>query len=398
MRKINVISMNKLTIMVVSSIIMLISLVSISYYSNYKKINYENTVKIALISDTINGEPFIQQAYDELERLSQIYDFYWEYFPCERDVSKNSEHWEFMTREATKNKFDIIIGLGYKSVDIFEKVSAENTYSKYIVIDSLTNTNNYTSYAFNETESAYIFGAMIGKAFPDDELFGYISTMQNQPTYRYRYGFEQGLLSQNSDAKIIYEFINSNTDTEKAYDASIKLYEQGVNFIMGGASYTANLGIFNAVSDLAKEGKTVYTSGIGADQTTNINKNILGGLYKDTSKCINIIVEDFFEYSKEYEKNSLDTMDNINYSNTRNYKNYRNNNYTIYRNDINHKTSSNIIVLDIKDEAIGVIHIDKDGAYLNKSVFTEEVLELGKDLHMKFFTNELNLIAPDENI
>lgn len=334
-------------------LLILCSGIGITYLNIFK----EDKVKIALIGDALNGEPFLEQAYNRLNELSSVYDYDWDYFPCERDVAKNSEHWEYMTREASRDNYDLIIGLSWSATDIFTKAIMDDTTSHYIVIDSISGNDSLMTISFNETEGAYILGAMVAKAFPNDKVFGYICSEETQATYRYRYGFEEGIKSVIPDGEVVYRYINSYTDYLSAYNATFELQSLGINFIMGGTTYVTNQGIFDAVLELEKLGTPVYTSGLDADQTSSSNPYILSGLNKDTGFCIDYIIKNYFSGNM----------------------------------------SNGVLTLGLKDDSFNVVHIgDTKGEYLNSQILTPEIIEYCNNLEQDIINNKIFIIAPDE--
>ncbi len=163
-----------------------------------------STLKVAFISDTIGTEQFILQAYNKVAELSEIYNYEWTSMEC-----LDTAQWEENTRAASNEGYDLIIGVGWQAGDPFSQAAEENPHIRYAVIDTIASSDLVTSIGFNETEGAYVLGVMIGTAFPDEELYGYVSSFQSQATYKYRYGFSEGVKSVNPDAKFIYNFVNS---------------------------------------------------------------------------------------------------------------------------------------------------------------------------------------------
>lgn len=334
-------------------IIPLIIFIFFSFFSC--EIRNKADVKVAMICDTIGSEPFLLQAKDALTEMSTVYGFAFEILECE-----SSEHWEYQTRKASAGDFDLIIGVGSQVGGLFTEAAGANTNSKYAVVDAIVSTDGLvTCIGFNETEGAYVLGAMVATAFADEDIFGYVCSFQEQGTYRYRYGFEKGLQSVNPHAKVLYEFTNSYTDTEAAYDATFALHDAGATFIMGGISASGNQGIYYAALELGRAGTPIYTSGLSIDQTSRSNPYIIGGLLKNTGACINHIIDLYFE-------NDLHGV---------------------------------VMTLGVRENAFGVVHITTENAnYIDTDIITSEVIAVGQEIIDDMLSGKLIMIAPGEHI
>ena len=78
---------------------------------------------------------------------------------------------------------------------------------------------------------------MMATAFPEENKFGYICSYQTQATYKYRYGYSEGVLSVNPDAEFMYNYTNSYADTTLAYEYAL----QQQNYISEIASLVIEL-------------------------------------------------------------------------------------------------------------------------------------------------------------
>lgn len=313
---------------------------------NYKDLN------VALITDVIGTEQFILQAYNKVKEMSEEHGFKWTSMEC-----TDTAQWAENTKAASNEGYDLIIGIGWQAAEPFGEAAADHPEIKYAVIDGVSSNDDVMSISFNETEGAYVLGVMIGTAFSDEKLFGYISSYQTQATYKYRYGFSEGVKSVNPDAEFMYNFTNSYSDTTLAYEYAVQQQAAGCNFIMGGASASSNSGIYQAALELASKDKTIYTSGLSIDQTTEENPYIIGGLLKNTGVCTEKVLNDYL--NEEFKGGSQ--------------------------------------ILGLKENAFGVVHITTDSVqYRNTEVITDDVISAGKEIADKIINGDLSIEAPLE--
>lgn len=310
-------------------------------------------LRVALISDTIGTEQFILQAYNAVKDAADKYGFEWTSIEC-----TDTAAWEENTRAASNEGYDLIIGIGWQAADPFSEAADEFENTKYAVIDTTASNDKVTSIGFKEAEGSYVLGAMIAKAFPNESLYGYVSSFQTQATYKYRYGFEEGVKSLNPNAKFMYNFTNSYSDTSLAYEYAVQQKAAGANFIFGGVSASGNSGIYQAALELEKKGTPIYTTGLSIDQTTEDNKYIIGGLIKDTAVCVNTIIDEF----------------------------------------LNGELQGGAQLLGIKEGAFGVVGITTETMnYRNTEILTDEVIEAGKAAAEDIKSGKVVIEVPEES-
>lgn len=310
-------------------------------------------LRVALISDTIGTEQFILQAYNALKDAADKYGFQWTSIEC-----TDTAAWEENTRAASNEGYDLIIGIGWQAADPFSEAADEFENIKYAVIDTTASNDKVTSIGFNEAEGSYVLGTMIATAFPNESLYGYVSSFQSQATYKYRYGFSEGVKSVNPNAKFMYNFTNSYNDTSLAYEYALQQKAAGANFIFGGVSASANSGIYQAALELEKKGTPIYTTGLSIDQTTADNKHIVGGLIKNTAACVNTVVDEFLAG----------------------------------------ELKGGAQILGLKEGAFGVVGVSPEAMnYRNTDIITDEVLAIGKETADKFISGELVIEVPEES-
>lgn len=313
--------------------------------------DYSN-LSVALISDTIGTEQFILQAYNTLKEASEKYGFKMTSIEC-----ADTAAWEENTRAASNEGYDLIIGIGWQAGDAFSVAADEFPGTKYAVIDTTAANDKVASFGFDEAQGAYVLGAMVGAAFPDEKVYGYIASFQTQATYKYRYGFSEGVKSVNPNATFMYNYINSYNDTNLAYEYTLQQKAAGANFIFGGVSASANSGIYQAAQELNKKNTPIYTTGLSIDQTNADNPNIIGGLLKNTGAVIDVIIDAY----------------------------------------LSGHLQGGAQILGLKEGAFGVVGVTTDEMnYRNTDVITDEVLEVGKDVADKIISGEIKIEVPEE--
>ena len=311
-------------------------------------------IKVALVSDPVGNEQFLLQAYNKVKEMSEEYGFEWISMET-GDMAK----WEEHGRAAANEGYDLVIGVGWAASDPFSALADEFEDVKYAVIDTISPNEKVTSIGFNETEGSYVLGVLIGNAFPDEELYGYIGNFQTQANYKYLYGYSEGIKSVNPDAEFIVNYTDSYTDTSLTYEFATQQQAAGARVIMGSVASGANEGIYQAALDLAENGTPIYTTGLSVDQTTSDNPYIIAGLLKNTGVVTEYIISGFLD-------GSLATGPQI---------------------------------LSLKENAFGVVHVTTESAnYLNTDIISADAIAAAKAVNEQFVSGELEMVAPEQTV
>lgn len=308
--------------------------------------------KMAMISSELGSEEFNVRAYDAMVAASEEYGF-----DCIVIECTDTTAWEENIMAVSQEGYDLVVGVGWNSSEAIAKAADQFPDTRYAVIDTVCENDKVTSITFREEEGAYVEGVMLATAFPDDEVYGYVCSYQTQATYKYRYGYEQGIKSVNPDAEMIYNYVNSYNDTSMVYEYAVQQQAAGCNVVIGGVSSAANNGIYQACLELGEKGTPIYTTGLSVDQTTEDNPYILGGLLKNTGACMTTIIENY----------------------------------------INGTLEPGEMAGGLKEGMFGVVFATTDGGnYRNEEIFTDEVIQAGKDAAEKIISGEITITVPEE--
>ena len=305
--------------------------------------------KIAVICDPVGVNAFLTQVVEKVEELAGTYGYEYRILEC-----PDTDKWQASYDAAVAEAYDLILGVGWQSAEYAAAKAAEADDSiRFAVIDTDAGSDNVASYSYNEEQGAYLMGAMAGYAFPNETKFGYIGCFEGSGSFKYRWGFMEGVKSVVPDAQITFNYTNSYSDPAPAYDFAKQQQAKGCTYIFGGAA-ACNEGIFNAALELAKEGKNIYSIGQDTDMTRADNPYVLSSQLKETGVTAGIIIDAFF----------AGTLEN------------------------------GLHVLEMKDGAIGATHITAEGNYLNSDIMTEEVIAKCKAVADAIASGELVLEMP----
>lgn len=305
--------------------------------------------RVAVICDPVGNNLFLTQAVDMAKNLQETYGYTVSIMEC-----SDTDEWQSNYRASVAEGYDLIIGVGWQSAEFANELATEYPdNAKYAVIDTDAGNENVMSIIYNEEQAAYLMGVMAGLCFPDDELYGYVGCFDGAGSFKYRWGFAEGVKSINPDAKFVFNFTNSYSDTTQPYEFAKQHAALGATYIFGGAA-AGNEGIFQAALELAEAGTPIYSIAQDADATTESNPYILSAQLKNTGVSMQQVIEAYFT-----------------------------DNWT-----------TGLTVSNLTDGGIGATHVTNEGNYLNSEILTEEVIAACKDVVAKIVSGELVLELP----
>ena len=304
--------------------------------------------RVAVICDPVGVNPFLTQVVEKAQELQATYGYELRILEC-----SDTDKWQSSYDAAVAEEYDLILGVGWQSAEYAAAKAEEADGIAFAVIDTDAGSDKVASFSYNEEQAAYLMGAMAGYAFPNEKKFGYIGCFEGSGSFKYRWGFTEGLLSVVPDAQLTFNYTNSYSDPGPAYEFAKQPQAQGVTYIFGAAA-AGNEGIFNAALELAPEGKAIYSVGQDSDMTRPENPYIISSQLKNTGVTAGIILDAYF----------AGTLEN------------------------------GLHVLELKDGAIGATHITSEGTYLNGDILTPEVIASTKAVADAISSSELVLTLP----
>ena len=305
--------------------------------------------KVAVICDPVGTNMFLTQAVDMAKELQETYGYTLSLMEC-----SDTDEWQSNYRAAVAEGYDLIIGVGWQSGELANEMATEYPDAcSYAVIDTDAGNENVMSISYNEEQAAYLMGVMAGLAFPESELYGYIGCFVGGGSFKYRWGFCEGVRSVNPDAQFIFNYTNSYTDTALPFEYAKQQAAAGATYIFGGAA-AGNEGIFQAALELAEAGTPIYSIAQDADATTPDNPYIISAQLKNTGVSMKQVIDAYF----------------------------------------NDAWTTGLIVSNLMDGGIGATHITNEGNYLNADIMTEEVIAGCQAVVDQIVSGELVLVLP----
>ena len=310
--------------------------------------NGEETKKVGLVCDVAGTQVFVLDMIDGLKASAEKHGFEVVIAEC-----ADAAAYEDNCRALVEEGVDLLIGGSWQAGDAISKMATEfPDRADYALIDSEVDVDNVKCISFREQEGAYLIGKIAGMVTDEeDQLFGAVHVSQGPSSFKWRWGYMEGVKSEKPDAEFVFNYVGSYNDPAKAKEYAIQQYEQGCQFINSAAA-GGDKGVFEAALE-----KHFYTSGQDVDLTSPDNPWIVTSQIKDTYATMNYLMDQYYGDSWNTENESL----------------------------------------GIAEGAIGAVHVTHETENPRSDRLTDEDIEILKDTAEKIVNKEIDLsVVPDE--
>ncbi len=244
----------------------------------------KNVLKIGLVTD-LNGlgdKSFNDMAYKALLDSKEKYQIEFEVLE-----PKNEEEIKKSLRKFAKQKFDLIISIGFSSEESVDEIANEFPKIKFVIIDGVVEKPNVASLRFKEEEGAYLAGIMAGMMTKSNKI-GFIGGVDIQIIRNFEAGFRKSIESVNFNANLTSVYLSSNSsgfnNSKKAKNYALELYDLGVDIIYHCAGLSGD-----GVIEAAKE-KDKYVIGMDFNQDYMAKGNVLTSVVKRVDNLVLVLI------------------------------------------------------------------------------------------------------------
>lgn len=248
--------------------------------------------RIALVTDEAGTQVFVLTMIEGLKEAAAEYGFEPIVVEC-----ADSAAYEDNIRALVEEKTDLIIVGGWIGGDALNRIAQEfPDAADYALIDSEVEAENVKCIAYREQEGAYLIGMIASSVTEaDQKLFGGVHVNQGPGSWKWRYGFMEGVKTGHPDAEFVFNYTGDYNDPVKAKEYAILQYEQGARFINAAAA-GGDIGVFEASQE-----RGFYTSGQDVDLTDPNNLNIVSSQIKDTKATVKYLIKNYFTKEWTYD-------------------------------------------------------------------------------------------------
>lgn len=273
--------------LVIVALVILLAATSLFAQGNGEKATEEKKVRAALITNPKGVSAYINEGIDGFEKGCAKYGIEGTVIEC-----KSSAEYEENARAAANEGYDLILAGSWEASSVMSELADIYDDIKFGIIDTLTDSKNVKCVQYTEAEGAYLVGVIAALTVDgDSHNYGCINVSQNESSLRWRYGYAQGVLSIDPEARFTFNYVYGYSEVNLAYELALQQYELGCRFINSCAA-GGDPGTFQA----AKE-KGFYTSGQDVDMTDPANPWIVTSQLKGASESIQYLIDEYMSGS-----------------------------------------------------------------------------------------------------
>ncbi len=250
-------------------------------------------VRAALITNPKGTSPYINAGIAGFERACAKWGIDGTVVEC-----KGTAEYEENARAAANEGYNLILGGGWESGSILSELAETYDDISFGIIDTLTDSDKVKCIQYFEGEGAYLIGVIAALAVDgDSHNYGCVNISEGPGSYKWRYGYAQGVLSVDPEAKFTFNYVYGYSEVNLAYEIALQQYELGCRFINGCAA-GGDAGVFAAARE-----KGFFTSGQDVDETSSDNPYIITSQLKEADVSIEYLVDEYMngKWSSENE-------------------------------------------------------------------------------------------------
>jgi basic membrane protein A len=256
-------------------------------------------VKAALITNPRGTSVFINEGIDGFEKACQKWGIKGTIVEC-----KDTSEYESNTRAAANEGYELIIGASWEAGSIISELAEIYDDISFGIIDTMVDSKKVKCVNYYEAEGAYLVGVIAALTVDGaSHNYGSINVSQSASSFKWRYGFAQGVLSIDPQAKFTFNYVNGYSEVALANELARQQYEKGCLFINSCAA-GGDTGTFQAALD-----KKFYTAGQDVDLTSKSNPYIITCQLKGAGESIEYLVDLYMEGKWNAENETLGVAD-----------------------------------------------------------------------------------------
>ena len=305
--------------------------------------------RIAILGGTAAENALLAQAVEKAESLGEVFGYELTVLECPDEAA-----WVRGYIAAVDAGCELIIGIGRQAAAC-AAASAQERHEgiAYAVIDADADSEYVASFSYSVEQAAYVVGVMAASALPGETGFGFVGSFDDVESFRYRWGFAEGVRSVTPQARFAFAY-TGGADSDAACDLALSLRAQGCGFIFSDAA-AASAGVARAALELSWTDTPLYTAGQDADAIGEDNPYVLASQLKNIGVTTAIVIDNFYAGT----------------------------------------LAPGLTVLDMASGTVGVSHVTAEGAWRNGEVLTDGVLERCRAAAEAIVSGELVLEVPD---
>lgn len=282
-------------------VVLLVLVVSLSciFAAGEKESSSKKVISAALITNPKGTSVFINEGIAGFERACAKWGIKGTVVEC-----KDTSEYESNARAAANEGYDLILGASWEAGSIISELAEIYDGISFGIIDTMVDSPKVKCVNYYEAEGAYLIGVIAALTVDGaSHNYGSINVSQSASSFKWRYGFSQGVLSIDPKAKFTFNYVNGYSEVALANELARQQFEKGCLFINSCAA-GGDTGTFQAALD-----KKFYTAGQDVDLTSTANPYIVTSQLKGAGESIEYLINLYMENKWNAENETLGVTD-----------------------------------------------------------------------------------------
>jgi basic membrane protein A len=251
--------------------------------SNASTVADKTKVGIMLSDDGLGDQSFSDAGFNGLRRARDELGILFDY----REIDEEND---YLTRfqELVNQDNDLIIGLGYTTLDALAQIAEENPEQQFVIIDGSIDLPNVVSVNFKEEEGSFLIGALAGLKTESD-IVAFVGGEDSPVIHKFEKGFTQGVKATNPDAVVLSRYAGTFGDDQLGAEIAAELIEDGADLIYPSAGFTG-VGVIQQAEEAG-----IYSFGVDSDQFHLGENTVITSMMKNIDTAVYNLVADLVE-------------------------------------------------------------------------------------------------------
>jgi len=215
------------------------------------------------------------------------------------EVSQFSTFQQQFAESADPN-YDLVCCIGFLQADSLAETAESYPDQDFMIVDSVVESDNVTSYTFKEHEGSYLagllsslltgreFAAGAGATGGDSASVGFVGGVESDLIQKFQAGFEAGVAAGDDTVEVAVNYTGSFNDPAAGREAATAMYNNGADIVYHAAGNTGT-GVFQAAQEQGR-----FAIGVDRDQSVakeNFSDIILASMVKRVDNAVYTAIE-----------------------------------------------------------------------------------------------------------
>jgi basic membrane protein A and related proteins len=173
--------------------------------------------------------------------------------------TKEQADYEPNLEKLAKEKYDIIVGVGFLLTDALNAVAPKYPDIHFAIVDNVVDQPNVMSLVFAEEQGSFLVGALAA-GMTQTGTIGFMGGMEVPLIKKFEVGYIAGARTIKSDINVLVGYTGSFSDPAKGKEVTLAQYNENADIVYAAAG-SCGLGTIEAAQEMNK-----YAIGVDTDQ------------------------------------------------------------------------------------------------------------------------------------